>query len=127
MTRAEESGAHRSVLYPDRYVWYVFVSALDIMLTVTVLVHLGMREANSFAQWSIDHFGTWGLIGLKFLSVILVVMICEFIGRKEYRRGRRLAAIAIGLSLIPIGAALAQTAYLAVWGDIYWQQWPPPR
>ena len=57
------------VLYPDRYVWYVFVSAMDIMVTVMVLIHLRMQEANTFAQWSIDHFGTWGLIGLKFLSI----------------------------------------------------------
>ncbi len=112
------------VLYPDRYVWYVFVSALDIILTVTVLVHLGMREANTFAQWSIDHFGTWGLIGLKFLSVIVVVMICEFIGRRDVRRGGRLAYIAIGLSLIPITAAIVQIAYVAVSDQIEWVVYP---
>lgn len=112
------------VLYPDRYVWYVFVSALDIILTVTVLVHLGMREANTFAQWSIDRFGTWGLIGLKFLSVIVVVMICEFIGRRDVRRGGRLAYIAIGLSLIPITAAIVQIAYVAVSDQIEWVVYP---
>src|SRR2546426_5662337 len=67
----------RPVLYPDRYAWYVLASSLDVMVTVTLLVHLGGREVNSFAQWSIERFGTWGLIGLKFLSVILVVAICE--------------------------------------------------
>jgi uncharacterized membrane protein len=122
----DELGQRVGVLYPNQYVWYVFASALDIMLTVTVLVHLGMREANTFAQWSIDRFGTWGLIGLKFLSVIVVVMICEYIGRADERRGRRLSTIAIGLSLIPIAAALAQTAYLALWGEVYWETWPPP-
>jgi len=110
----------RHVLFPDHYVWYVLVSALDIMLTATVLAHLGMREANTFAQWSINHFGTWGLIGLKFLSVIAVVMICEFIGRRDRRRGRRLAVLAIVLSLVPVTAALAQSAYLAMTDDIHW-------
>lgn len=116
----------RHVLYPDRYAWYVLVSALDIMITVTVLVHLGMREANTFAQWSINEFGTWGLIGLKFTSVIAVVLICEYIGRRDLGRGRRLSATAIAISLFPITAALVQVAYLAVWGDVYWEQWPPP-
>jgi uncharacterized membrane protein len=124
MSSSRRHPVHRPVLYPDRYVWYVLVSALDIMLTVTVLAHLGMREANTFAQWSIDQFGTWGLIGLKFLSVIAVVMICEFIGRRDGRRGRRLATAAIAISLLPITAALSQTAYLAAWGDVRWEDWP---
>jgi hypothetical protein len=114
------------VLYPDRYVWYVFVSAMDIMVTVMVLIHLRMQEANTFAQWSIDHFGTWGLIGLKFLSVILVVLICEYIGRRSYRRGKRLATIAIGLSLIPITAAIVQIAYVAATEGIKWVDAPGP-
>lgn len=118
------SPSRTHVLYPDRYVWYVFVSALDIILTVTVLVHLGMREVNTFAQWSIDHFGTWGLIGLKFLSVILVVFICEYIGRRDTRRGRQLTIIAIGLSLIPVSAAIAQIGYLAVVKDVDWVEYP---
>lgn len=123
---------HRGhMLYPDRYAWYILVSALDIMVTVKLLVHLGIREgeveqegavyvreANTFARWSIDRFGTWGLIGLKFLSVILVVLICEYIGRRRERAGRRLAFAAIFLSLIPIGAALVQVAYLTLRGDL---------
>ena len=97
---------------------------MDIILTVTVLVHLGMREANTFAQWSIDHFGTWGLVGLKFLSVIVVVLICEYIGRRDAKRGGRLAYIAIGLSLIPITAAIAQIAYIAFGDGISWVAFP---
>ena len=54
------------------------------------------------------------------LSVIAVVMICEFIGSRDRRRGRRLAVIAIVLSLVPVTAALAQSAYLAVTDDIHW-------
>ncbi len=122
---------HRGdMLYPDRYAWYVLVSALDIMVTVKLLVHLGRREgealegavvareANTFAQWTIEQFGTWGLIGLKFLSVVVVVAICEYIGRRHERAGRRLAFAAIFLSLIPIAAALVQVAYLTFTGDL---------
>src|SRR5262249_12503086 len=88
--------------------------SLDIMVTVTVLKHLGAREVNTFAQRSIDVFGTWGLIGLKFLSVVLVVVICEYIGRRRERLGRMLATLAIVLSLFPDGAAISQIVGLRV-------------
>ena len=119
------------MLYPDRYAWYILVSALDIMVTVKLLAHLGIhetviwgetaivaREANTFAQWTIDQFGTWGLIGLKFLSVIAVVVICEYIGRRREKTGRRLALAAIFLSLLPIAAALLQVGYLTLTGEL---------
>jgi uncharacterized membrane protein len=106
------SFARRHVLYPDRYAWYVLASALDIIVTVAVLKHLGAREINTFAQRSIELFGTWGLIGLKFVSVILVVVICEYIGRSNERLGRRVATFAIVLSLFPVMAALGQVLYL---------------
>lgn len=114
----------RHVLYPDRYAWYVLASALDIMVTVTVLVHLGAREVNTFAQWSIEHFGTWGLIGLKFLSVILVVVICEHIGRRRPRTGAALATTAIFLSLLPVAAAISQIVYYTSTGQLIVEQWP---
>jgi uncharacterized membrane protein len=120
----EAAMARRHVLYPDRYAWYVLVSALDIIVTVTVLVHLGAREVNTFAQWSIERFGTWGLIGLKFASVIVVVLICEHIGRKHERAGRWLATAAIVLSLMPVAAALGQVAYLLLTGRLEVQEWP---
>ncbi len=119
--------AHRPVLYPDQYVWYVFASSLDIIVTVFVLSHLGMREANTFAQWSIDRFGTWGLIALKFLSVILVVCVCEFVGRRKHVLGRRLACWSILASLLPVLAALAQVVYLLTLGDLEWTVLPATK
>ncbi|MCC6970537.1 MAG: hypothetical protein IT434_09980 [Phycisphaerales bacterium] len=116
--------AQRPVLYPNQYVWYVFASSLDIMVTVFVLSHLGMREANTFAQWSITQFGTWGLIGLKFITVALVVCVCEFIGRRNHVAGRRLACWSILASLLPVLAALAQVGYLLSLGDLEWTVLP---
>ena len=115
----------RHVLYPDRYAWYVLASSLDIMVTVTVLVHLGAREVNTFAQWSIERFGTWGLIGLKFLSVIVVVAICEHIGRRKPRLGATLATAAILLSLVPVFAAITQVIVLTSRGELVITEWPP--
>ncbi|MFN0131521.1 MAG: DUF5658 family protein [Phycisphaerales bacterium] len=115
----------RPVLYPERYAWYVLASALDVMTTITVLVHLGAREVNTFAQWSIERFGSWGLIGLKFISVVLVVLICEYVGRKQPRTGRRLATGAIFISLLPVVAAIAQIIILAFRGKLQFVPWPP--
>ena len=124
------------MLYPDMYAWYVLVSALDIMVTVKLLTHLGesevapppgavtAHEVNTFAQWTIDRFGTWGIIGLKFLSVIVVVAICEHVGRRRPMLGRTLAFGAIFVSLLPIASALVQVAYLTATGRLIVEDWP---
>lgn len=117
--------ARRPVLFPDRYAWYVLVSALDVIVTVTLLVHLGAREVNMIAQRSIDNFGTWGLVGLKFASVIFVVVVCEFVGRRRERTGRALATAAIFISLFPVVAALLQVLFVLAFGELMWQTWPP--
>ena len=79
------------------------------------------------AQWSIAQFGTWGLIGLKFLSVILVVCVCEYIGRRNHVAGRRLACWSILASLLPVIAALVQVGYLLTLGDLEWTVLPATK
>jgi uncharacterized membrane protein len=113
-----------SVLYPDRYAWYVLVSVMDITVTVSVLVHYGAREVNSIAQASIELFGTWGLIGLKFLTLAIVVAICEYIGRKRQRLGGAIATIAVVASLSPVVAASVQVFWLWAHGELEHTEWP---
>jgi uncharacterized membrane protein len=96
------------VLYPNLYVWYVFASTLDILLTYTIIWKLGGREVNRVAQHFIEHHGHWGLIMLKYLSVMLVVAICESVGRKSESAGRRLALAAIVVSALPVGYGIVQ-------------------
>lgn len=115
-----------AVLYPDRYVWYVLVSAMDIVVTVSVLVHYGAREVNSIAQASIELFGTWGLIGLKFLTLVIVVAICEYIGRRRRRLGATIATIAVVASLSPVIAASVQVFWLWAHGELAHTEWPRP-
>src|ERR1043165_5349213 len=99
MSHAQPAAAvlHRPVLYPEQYVWYILVCALDLIMTNTVLNYFGAREVNSIADAAIRHAGFWGLIALKFATVVLVVLICEHIGRKHPALGQRIAAWAIGL------------------------------
>lgn len=97
-----------AVLFPNTYAWFVLVATLDLVVTNTVINYLGAREVNALAQWIIDHFNWWGLIGFKFLTVILVVGICEHIGRRKPRLGGAIARIAVMISAFPVIAAAAQ-------------------
>jgi hypothetical protein len=110
----------RPVLYPNHYAWFVLFSALDILLTHTILARFGAyggRELNSIADWVIKQFGLWGAIGLKFATVIFVVLICEVVGRKSAASGRRLAWAVVGLSILPVAWELLALAGFAILGD----------
>ncbi|MFP4145158.1 MAG: DUF5658 family protein [Phycisphaeraceae bacterium] len=112
--REEARGLRRTALYPGEYAWFVLISALDIMLT-WVILHLGGREVNPVAEWVIQTADLYGIIGLKLGVVVLVVAVCETLGRKKsFRSGRLLARTAVGISLIPIVASLLQIAIYGV-------------
>ncbi|MBC7834622.1 MAG: hypothetical protein H7Y88_05915 [Phycisphaerales bacterium] len=106
----EQGGKH--VLYPNHYAWYVLVSTLDLVMTNTVIHHFNAREVNTIADRAIALFGFWGLIGLKFATVVVVVLICEYVGRRRHATGRRVAAWAIAISAIPVIIAAAQVMVL---------------
>jgi hypothetical protein len=97
--------------YQDLYVWLVLVSALDIMLT-WVILYLGGYEVNGVAAYVIHHFGLAGVVSFKFMMVIVVVLICESLGKRSQSAGRHLALAAIVLTCVPITAALVQLAWL---------------
>jgi hypothetical protein len=103
-------------LYPERYAWFVLTSTLDIILTHSILHHFadfGGRELNTVADWVIGRFDIWGAIGLKFLTVIVVIATCEIVGRRRPGVGSGLATTVLVLSLLPPGIALAQLAMFA--------------
>ncbi|GJQ29812.1 MAG: hypothetical protein HBSAPP03_16960 [Phycisphaerae bacterium] len=106
------SGSSRyTVLYPTQYVWYIFASTLDILMTYAIIWKLGGREVNAVARHFIEHYGGhWGLIILKYLTVVLVVAICESVGRRNGLLGRRLAVAAIIISAFPVGYGIVQVA-----------------
>lgn len=118
--RMRSGALGREVLFPNQYAWYLLACALDIMLTVTILEHLHGREVNAVAQRAIELGGHWGLIGLKFASAVLVVSICEYVGRRKRRVGERVAGLAVAISAAPCVLALAQIALLSAAGE-----WPP--
>ena len=97
----------RAALYPNIYAWFVFLSAMDIMLTCIVL-YFGGREVNILADWVFQRWGLPGMVVYKFLLVVFVVMICEIVGRLSMRRGRRLAKWAVVVTAVPVVLAFAQ-------------------
>ncbi len=95
------------MLYPNHYVWLVFFSALDIMLTWVVLWH-GGREVNALADSIIRRYGLKGIVAFKFILVVISILICEAVGRRQRDTGRRLAVGLIVLSCVPVAVALVQ-------------------
>lgn len=107
--------ARSGALYPNLYVWYVLASALDVMVTYSILEHFDGWEVNLLAAHLIERFGNWGLIGLKFSSVVVVVCVCEAVGRARASAGRWLAIAAIVVGALPVGIGLLQLAAWLGW------------
>ena len=95
----------RHVHYPQYYLWFVLLAALDVMATWVVL-HMGGREANAFANWVLQRWQLPGMVLLKFAAVVLVVIICEYIGTQRPKTGLRVIQIAIVLYAIPVAVGV---------------------
>ena len=95
----------RAVLFPNVYVWYVLFAALDIILT-WVILHWGGSELNALADWIIRRHDLLGIVTYKFALVLFVVLVCEIVGRRNRRRGLKLARWAVILTAFPVVVAL---------------------
>ncbi len=103
----------RPTLYPALYTWYVLVSALDILFTWRILRADGV-EVNVLANWVIDQHDIRGLAVFKFLTVVVVILICEVVGRRQYETGAKLARWAVVLSAFPVVVGAAQLLRIAM-------------
>ena len=97
-------------LYPNRYVWFVLLSTLDLLFTFVIL-RLDGREANGVADWVLRRYGIAGMTLFKFALVAFVILLCEVVGRHDDRSGRRLAEWSIALTCVPVVIALVLLAY----------------
>jgi hypothetical protein len=102
--------------YQTGYVWFIFVSSLDIMLTWLILSK-GGSEVNPVAKLVIDNWGLAGAIGFKFALALFVIVACEIVGRKRDRLGRNLILFGIIISASPVVYSL----YLLLYN---WMQGP---
>ncbi len=91
-------------LYPNHYVWFVFLSAMDVFMTFIVL-QFGGAEANKLADWILQRFGLGGMTLFKFAMVTFVICLCEIIGRLRYSSGRLLIWAGIIVTCFPVALA----------------------
>ena len=94
------------MLYQTAYKWFVLISAVDIILTWFILL-LGGNEVNVLADAVIAHAGLKGIVIYKFCLVVLVVLICEIVGRRRFGIGSDLARLAIVITALPVALSVA--------------------
>lgn len=104
--------------YPNEYVWLVFVSCMDLVLTWLILEGLEGEETNPVARFILEGLkgepinpfdnsilslvGYLGLIIFKFCLILFVMLVCEILGRRSDKSGRLLARVGVGISAIPM-------------------------
>lgn len=93
--------------YPTAYSIFIIVSVWDLIYTWLIL-SMGGREVNPIAKAVLEYHDYGGMVAFKFTLVVLVVLLCEVIGRKNERTGRRLAIWAAGVTCLPVAFAMAQ-------------------
>jgi hypothetical protein len=96
--------------FQNAYVWLVFVSSLDIMLTWKILDRGGL-EVNPVAKLVIDTWGMHGAIAFKFALMLWVIIACEILGRLKPSAGRFLASVAVIISASPVVWSLCLLAW----------------
>ncbi len=101
LLNAPRGWTRRALLYPGLYLWYIAFAAMDISLT-WIILSLGGREVNALADWIIQRFQLPGVVVFKFFTVVLVVVICEAVGRRKPDTGVRLCKWAVILTSFPV-------------------------
>lgn len=91
--------------FQNSYVWLVFVSSLDVMLTWRILDR-GGTEVNPVAALVIDAWGMHGAIAFKFAVMTGVIVMCEALARMRMSAGRFLATAAVAISAAPVAWSL---------------------
>ncbi len=87
--------------FQNAYVWFIFFSSLDIMLTWKILEIDGV-EVNPVAALVIDAWGMQGAVAFKFALVMWVIVMCELLARLRMSTGKAIAIAAICLSALPV-------------------------
>ena len=105
------------MLFPNLYTWFVLVASLDIITTWSIL-WLGGEERNPLADFILTVGDMPLMVTFKLTMTVLVVVICEVVGRRHAGTARKLALFAVGASSIPVvwGVTQLWLAYVvAAW------------
>ena len=113
------------VRFPNLYLWLVFLSALDVVLT-RVILYFGGTEVNPVADWIIVQWGQMGMSLFKFASVTFVIIICEYTARLDHRMAFRLALAGCLISAVPVLWSSALIIQMSLTFDPSAEPPPPP-
>jgi hypothetical protein len=91
-----------SMRYPNEYAWLLFVTTLDLLMTLLVLSWWAGEELNPVVAAVIETVGLGGAMAVKFATMLLVILVCEAVGRDDDRLGRHLAVAATVISGVPV-------------------------
>lgn len=98
---------NRAILYEDLLKWFLLLSCLDILFTWVVL-HMGGSEVNWIARLFLEHGDLYGLVAFKFTMVVLIILLCDFVGRRNDARGKFIAKAAVVITSFPVILASMQ-------------------
>ena len=106
----------RPVHYPAAYGVFVALAVADILLSGIIIIGLGGTEINIIAAWVFENAGLSGATFLKFATVVVVLLSCEFLGNTgSDSTARLLAQIAVIISAIPVTFAILQLVEAFAW------------
>ena len=109
---------HRAVvLFPNLYLWLVFLASLDIILTRVILFFSGV-EMNPIAQMVIEAFGVPGMAIFKFAVVSFVIIVCEIVGRTRRTTAQKLAVFAVVITGFPVVWSSVLVGSIIVTGEV---------
>lgn len=87
--------------YLDIHAWFLCLALLDVVLT-TIILRLGGSEANAVARGVLHAAGVEGMVAFKFAAAVLVLCICEAVGRRREPLGRNIALFGVAANTVAV-------------------------
>ena len=81
---------------------FLLMNLLDIYLTDYFLTNTAIGEANPIGDYLYDHWGIFGLFFIKFISILIVWMICRKIYTVKPDTAHKLAQISTFLLMVVV-------------------------
>ena len=92
---------------------FLFVSMLDLLLTLVMLRSGAFAEANPVARWVLRHWGLRGIIRFKVLFLVVICVLAQAVARRAPERagwilnvGTTLVGLTVGFSLLLMARAV---------------------
>ena len=95
------SGRRIGVHFPNLYLWLVFLSALDVVMT-RIILYFGGIEVNPVAKWVIEIGGQMGMSLFKFFIVAFVILVCEYAATLDVKTAKKLAIAGCCITALPV-------------------------